>query len=181
MTERAIMAGWGGQGMMTLGKLMAWTMMQEGKEVTCFPSYGAEVRGGTAHCHVVLSDQPINSPIVERADTLIIMNQPSYELFRERLRPGGLLLLNSSLVDEEDGDANVLKIPATHLATELGNTRVANSVMLGAYNHVRQFVPVEKLMAGIDQALTGRKAALREINHKAIQCGRETAEGLTGR
>jgi len=176
MTERAILAGWGGQGMMTIGKLLAWIMMHEGKEVTYFPSYGAEVRGGTAHCHVVVSDQPIHSPIVETADALIVMNQASYEKFRDRLRPGGLLLLNSSLIDHEaHEDAIVVRVDASAIANEMGNVRVANTVMLGAYNEVRRFVPAEKALAALDHVLTGAKAALREINHRAYRSGEQSA------
>jgi len=181
MTERVIMAGWGGQGVMTLGKLLAWTMMQDGKEVTYFPSYGAEVRGGTAHCHVVVSDDPIHSPIVEVADSLLVMNQPSYEKFCGRLRDGGLLLLNSSLIEDRPADGGrVLSMPATAIAGELGSVRVANSVMLGAYNHVRGFAAPEKLLAAIDRALTGPKAALREINHSAFRRGEKIATEHAG-
>ncbi|NLF30226.1 MAG: 2-oxoacid:ferredoxin oxidoreductase subunit gamma [Planctomycetes bacterium] len=176
MTERAILAGWGGQGMMTLGKLLAWTLMQEGKEVTYFPSYGAEVRGGTAHCHVVLSDRPIHSPIVESADTLIVMNQPSYERFRPSLRPGGLLVLNRSLIEvrSEEG-VDLLAVPASEIADELGNIRVANTVMLGAYNQVRGLTTAEKLQAALDRQLSGSKAALLDVNRRALAQGAEFA------
>jgi len=160
MTERVIMAGFGGQGMMLLGKLLAAVAMDEGREVTFFPSYGAEVRGGTAHCHVVISDEPIYSPIVERADSLIIMNQPSYGKFRPRLKPGGLLLLNTSMADpdpaQERGSPCVyLSIPATDTANQLGNVRVANVVMLGAYAAVRPVLPSRAILAGLEAQLTG--------------------------
>ena len=138
MTEQVIMAGFGGQGVMLIGKTYAGSAMHAGKEVTFFPSYGAEVRGGTAHCHIIVSDGPIYSPMVELADSLIIMNQPSYEKFRQRLRPEGLLLLNSSMAQmdkarEAESQALALAIPATELANELGNVRVANVIMLGVY------------------------------------------------
>ena len=176
MTERAIMAGWGGQGMMTLGKLLAWIMMEEGKQVTYFPSYGAEVRGGTAHCHLVLSDEPIHSPIVETADSLIVMNQPSYEKFRERLRPGGLLVLNTSLVEaDEERDAEAMRVPASDAANQLGNVRAGNMVVLGAYNYIRKITSAEKVFGALDRMLTGRKAVLREVNRRAFLRGEEIA------
>jgi 2-oxoglutarate ferredoxin oxidoreductase subunit gamma len=180
MIERAILAGWGGQGMMMMGKLLAWAAMQEGLEVTYFPSYGAEVRGGTAHCHVVLSSEPIHSPIVETADTLVLMNQESYEKFRRQLRPDGLLLLDASLIEDHEGNApHVLRIPASAAANELGSVRVANTVMLGAYNAVRRFTPAERMLEAVDHALAGPKAALREINHRAYRRGEEAARGAS--
>ena len=179
MTERVIMAGFGGQGIMMIGKLLAGVAMREGKEVTFFPSYGAEVRGGTAHCHIVISDEPINSPVVEEADTLFIMNQPSYDKFRGRLRDGGLLVLNSSMAEEaaspEAGrTATCVGVPATEAANEIGNVRVANSVMLGAYAAARGLLPVEAVLAGLEREMVGRKAALLEVNRTAFRKG----EGL---
>ena len=172
MTERLILAGWGGQGMMMLGKLLAWALMQEGKEVSYFPSYGAEVRGGTAHCHVVLSDRPVNSPIVENADVLIVMNQPSLTKFRSKLVSGGLLILNSSLVEKaEDESVDVLAVPASEIADDLGNIRVANTVMLGAYNQLRSVATPEQLRAALDYHLSGSKSVLRDINHRALERG----------
>jgi len=186
VTERVIMAGFGGQGMMLIGKTYAGAAMHAGKEVTFFPSYGAEVRGGTAHCHVVVSDDPIYSPMVEVADSLIIMNQPSYEKFRPRLRPEGLLLLNSSMTDtrearEAESAAQALPIPATELANELGNVRVANVIMLGAYAALRHSVPAEVILAELEKGMTGRKAGLLEVNRKAFQKGAELAAAAHSR
>ncbi len=180
MTERVIMAGFGGQGMMMLGKLFAAVAMREGAEVTFFPSYGAEVRGGTAHCHVVVSDEPIYSAIIERADTLIIMNQPSYDKFRPRLRPDGLLLINASMAEpnsalERDSQVTCLLIPATDAANKLGNVRVANVVMLGAYSAMRPVLPSEAIVAGLEAQLSGPKAHLLEVNRKAFRRGAELA------
>lgn len=179
MTERIIMAGAGGQGMMLAGKLFAQVLMEQGQEVSYFPSYGAEVRGGSAHCHVVRSDEAIHSPIVERADTLILMNQPSYDKFRGRLADGGLLLVNSSMVAEdprngESGDTVVL-VPATEAASELGAVKVANVLILGAYHRVREFAPAEAVLSVLDRFLSGGKAALRDVNHRAFLKGRELA------
>ena len=177
MIERLIMAGAGGQGMMLLGKLLAQIMMEEGRHVSYFPSYGAEVRGGSAHCHVIYSDEPVHSPIVERANTLVLMNQPSYDRFRARLAPGGLLLLNASLVTEQaatDG-GRVLRAPVTEAANDLGNVKVANIVMLGLYNGVRRFAPADTVLSALDRALSGGKAELREVNHRAYRKGEELA------
>jgi len=177
MTERMIMAGWGGQGLMTLGKLVANIMMDQGRHVTYFPSYGAEVRGGTAHCQVIFSDEPIYSPIVERADTLLIMNQPSYERFRPRIVPGGLLVLNASMVADEapHEGITVVRVPATDLANELGNIRVGNMIMLGAYRAVRDVLPEEAIRAHLAGVFTGARADMVDLNMEAIRRGAREA------
>ena len=175
MLERAIMAGFGGQGLMFMGKLTAKMMMDEGLCVTYFPSYGAEVRGGTAHCHVVVSSEEIASPVVEEADTLVLMNQPSYEKFRDRLAPDGIALLNTSLVDANAPPPAklVLEVPATQMASDLGSVRSANMVMMGAYNALRKFVPFDKLIEQMKAAFGKGKAAVFELNTQAIEAGRE--------
>ena len=183
MTERVIMAGFGGQGMMLLGKLLAGVTMRQGLEVTFFPSYGAEVRGGTAHCHVVISDEPIYSPIVEEADSLLIMNQPSYAKFRPRLRRNGLLILNSSMTAAEEAQedrspATCVTLPATQTANELGTVRVANVVMLGAYAAMQSVLPPESMLAAVEAQMKGRKAHLLEVNRQAFRRGRERAEEI---
>jgi len=181
MTERVIMAGFGGQGMMLLGKLLAQAATNEGRELTFFPSYGAEVRGGTAHCHVIISDEPIYSPHVEEADTLIIMNQPSYDKFRSRLRPDGLLLLNAGLTDpveaiESASPARILSIPSTQIANDdLGAVRVANMIMMGAYMAVWNGLPTESVWAVIEAAIGKKKAHLLDVNRKAFEIGAEHA------
>lgn len=178
MTERVIMAGFGGQGMMLAGKVYAMAIMEAGLEVTFFPSYGAEVRGGTAHCHVIASQEPIYSPMVNTADALIIMNQPSYIKFRPRLRAGGLLLINSSMAqveqDQEQGNrVTCVSLPVTELANDLGAVRVANTIMLGAYATLRPVVPAEAVFATFAKGMTGAKAKLLEVNRKAFDKGIE--------
>jgi len=180
VTERVIMAGFGGQGMMLMGKLLAKVAMNEGMQVTFFPSYGAEVRGGTAHCHVIMSDEPIFSPFIEEADSLIIMNQPSYAKFRPRLRPNGRLLINSSMAEPTDAlerasPAVCLPFPATEAANELGNVRVANMFMLGAYTAVWNALPSAAVLSGLEADLSGRKAHLLEVNRRAFRKGAELA------
>jgi 2-oxoglutarate ferredoxin oxidoreductase subunit gamma len=173
MTERVIMAGHGGQGLMLIGKLLSHVVMREGKHVTFLPTYGTEVRGGTANCHVVISTDEIFSPVVEVADSLLIMNQPSYDKFKGSLKPGGTLLINSSLVRPEGSvnGARLVAIPATECAAELGNVRVANMVMAGAYNALKKLVQVQSLLAELQATLTGKKAGLFEVNKQALERG----------
>jgi 2-oxoglutarate ferredoxin oxidoreductase subunit gamma len=176
VTERVIMAGFGGQGMMLIGKVYAAAAMRQGREVTFFPSYGAEVRGGTAHCQVTVSDAPIYSPMVDAADTLIAMNGPSYDKFRPRLKPGGLLLLNTSMVDldaphGDRDDLTVLQAPTTEMANELGNVRVANTIMLGAYAVLRPLLPAEAVLEALEASLGRAKAHLVEVNRAAFRRG----------
>jgi 2-oxoglutarate ferredoxin oxidoreductase subunit gamma len=182
--ERTIMAGFGGQGMMLMGKVYAAAAMTEGKEVTFFPSYGAEVRGGTAHCHVIISADDIYAPIVEVADSLVIMNQPSYTKFRPRLKEGGLLMVNTSLTAldpaVEDGSSiRILAVPVTEIANELGNVRVANTIMLGACTALRPILRPEAVLSALEKTLTGVKAHLIDINRIAFSKGIELAAQVT--
>ncbi len=180
MLERTIMAGFGGQGLMFMGKLTAKMMMDEGLYVTYFPSYGAEVRGGTAHCHVIVSSDEIPSPVASEVDTLITMNQPSYEKFRSHASPEGVILVNSSLATATDPPpvATLLDIPATQMAADLGSVRVANMIMMGAYNAVRNLLPFDKLTEQMKNAFGQNKAAIFDINIKAIEAGRDFVSEL---
>jgi 2-oxoglutarate ferredoxin oxidoreductase subunit gamma len=175
VTEKVILAGFGGQGMMLAGRLLAQAAMLDGKYITFFPSYGTEVRGGTAHYHLIVSTEEIYSPVVEIADDLLIMNQPSYLKFKGRLKPGGSFFLNSSMVAqfENDNEHTIFKIPATEAASDLGNVLVSNMVMTGAYNAIKEFVPTDKLLECLKGMLTGKKASLFEINRLAIKRGEE--------
>ena len=145
------------------------------------PILGAEVRGGTAHCHVIISDEAIYSPIVSKADTLLIMNQLSYEKFRSCLVRDGLLLINSTMTVpddalERDSAATLLSAPVTDKANELGDVRVANMVMLGLYATTRDVLLPSALVAGLESTLTGRKARFLEINRRAFRAGEALAE-----
>lgn len=135
MIEQVIMAGFGGQGVMSMGQLLAYSGMLEGKNVSWLPSYGPEMRGGTANCNVIVSDDEIGSPIVTEATAVIAMNLPSLDKFEHSVMPGGTLIINSSLIERKCSrtDIDVFYIPANEIADELGNNRVANMVMLGAY------------------------------------------------
>ena len=178
MTERAIIAGFGGQGILFLGRLVAQTAMHQGSHVTFFPAYGPEVRGGRANCHVIVSSEAIFSPMVVQADAVLAMNQMSWDYFREQLRPEGLAVVNASMVERRDGEAGerLIAVPATELANELGDVRATNMVMLGAYNHVRKLLPVDALVENLRSMLPGRKASLFELNHAAFHKGIDAAD-----
>ncbi|MFP4056657.1 MAG: 2-oxoacid:acceptor oxidoreductase family protein [Candidatus Brocadiia bacterium] len=178
MNEKLIVAGFGGQGTLFVGKLVAQAMMEAGSNVTYFPSYGAEVRGGKANCQVIISDGDIFSPVIDRADALLAMSQLSWDFFACRVKPNGLVVLNSSMADpgQEPRPQRLLSIPATDIASELGDVRATNMVMLGAYNRVRDLLPVDALVAHLRQVLTGRKARLFDLNREAIARGIQAAD-----
>jgi len=141
--EEIIIAGFGGQGIILAGRLLAQTAMKKGYEVTFMPSYGAEVRGGTANCMVIIADNPIACPVVGKPDSLIVMNKASLNKFAPRLKNGGLLIMNSSLIDSQpqlDDSIEIIAVPADELAVQLGNQKVANMVVLGAYLQKRSAV-----------------------------------------
>ena len=171
MHEGIIFAGSGGQGVLTLGKVLARAAMKSDLQCTYFPSYGTEVRGGTANCQVVIADEEIHSPLVEEADTLFAMNQPSYDRFSRQLRSGGLLVINASMATPATADDNTIAVPATEIANELGDVRVANVVMLGAYNRRRRIVPDDLLFEQVSYAFGGLKGRLLELNRAAFERG----------
>ncbi len=175
MSEKVILAGLGGQGMMLLGRLMAQAVMLEGKNVTFFPSYGTEVRGGTAYYHLTVSEEEIFSPVIEEADALIVMNLPSYMKFKNFLKPNSMLFLNSSMIDKIDNEMNidVFRIPATKIANEIGNVVASNMVMLGAYNQVKNLVSIPVFLSCLKSTLSGKKARFFEVNKLAIERGAE--------
>jgi 2-oxoglutarate ferredoxin oxidoreductase subunit gamma len=135
MEEKIIIAGFGGQGVLSLGQFIAYAAIADGKEVTWLPSYGPEMRGGTSNCSVVVSDMPVASPIISAPDCLIAMNKPSLYKFQDRVRPGGCIIVNSSLIPDkvERTDVSVIYIDAGALALKAGNSKTANIVILGAY------------------------------------------------
>ncbi|HUU43695.1 MAG TPA: 2-oxoacid:acceptor oxidoreductase family protein [Planctomycetota bacterium] len=177
MNERMIFAGFGGQGILTIGKLLAACAMQEDRHVTFFPSYGSEVRGGTAHCHVVIADEPIASPLVEEATTLLIMNEPSLNRYLPQLGSDGLLVMNVSMIGRRPKleSGRMLKVPATELAGEIGDIRVANTLMLAALNEARTLVRHETLHDLLVGALSGRRAKTLPANDAALEKGRAIA------
>jgi len=171
--QRIIIAGFGGQGVLLIGKLLAGAGMDEGREVSWLPSYGPEMRGGTANCNVILSEELIGAPIVTEATCLIAMNLPSLDKFEGSLVPGGLLIYNSSIIPRAPVRRDIvpIAIPANEMATEQGSLKVANVVMLGAYLARTQAVRRESLEAVLQHALGEGKQHLFVINQRALDVG----------
>lgn len=172
MTQRIIIAGSGGQGIMVLGKVLAQAAMEESRFVTWLPSYGAEVRGGTAHCMVVISDKEIGSPYIDKADSAIIMNKPSLGKFKARLKNKGVLIVNSSLAGQgSDKNAKTLSFPFTDIAIRLGNIKIANMVALGCFIAHEKIVSLESVFKAISDIAPQDKKSLIEINKRALEEG----------
>jgi len=175
MTTKVIMAGFGGQGVVLMGTLLSYSAMVEGKHTTFFPSYGAEMRGGTANCSVVVSDDEIASPVVNRPDCVVAMNIASLEKFESRVRPGGVIFVNSSLIKRkvERDDVEEIRIPANDIAEELGNSRAANMVILGSILKKTGAVKVDAAIGCLEKVLSERAMALLDLNKKALRRGFE--------
>ena len=173
MTLEAIFAGFGGQGVMLIGQLLAYSGMYEGKNVSWFPAYGPEMRGGTANCSVVVSDDPVGSPVISEPDVLVAMNRPSLEKFEKLLKPGGILFYNTSLIDikPQRTDIKVIGIPANDIATELGNAKVANMVVMGAILKATGAVDLETVVSVLKKTMTGSKQSLNPLNRTALERG----------
>ena len=184
--EEVIIAGFGGQGIVLVGRLLAQTAMKAGKEVTFMPAYGAEVRGGTSNCTVIIADEPIASPLVSKPDSLIIMNKASLNKFATRLKDGGLLVMNSSLIDptaflrkqEAGGLADtidILAVPANDIAVELGNVKAANMVALGAYLQRKGLFSTDSAADCLADVLAKRYHKTLPVNTEALRRGAEFA------
>jgi len=173
MLEEMIIAGFGGQGIMSMGQLIAYAGMLEGKNVSWLPSYGPEQRGGTANCAVVVSDTPVGSPLVSRPSTVIVLNNPSFDKFEPMVRPGGLLISNISLVDRTSArkDITNIEVKATDLANELGNPKIANMILLGAYLENCRIVQEESILESLKKVLSKDKHHLLELNKQALRKG----------
>ncbi|MGD8400638.1 MAG: 2-oxoacid:acceptor oxidoreductase family protein [Bacillota bacterium] len=172
----AIFAGFGGQGVMLMGQLIAYSGMYEGKNVSWVPSYGPEMRGGTANCSVVVSEEAVGSPVFTEPSVLVVMNRPSLEKFEASLKPGGLLFYNSSLIDikPKRADVTVIAVPANDLAAKLGNSRVANMVVMGAIIKKTGIINVDTAMRVLTaKVLTGKKEKLIPVNRAALDKGME--------
>ena len=175
MDEKVIIAGFGGQGIMLAGKLLVQAGLCLGRRVTFIPSYGAEVRGGTAHCHVIVSDEEIASPIITVPDAAVVMNSPSLLKFSGLVKSGGAIFVNSSIAAEkvERTDVRAALIPANHLAEELGSAKVANVVMLGAYLRCSRFLTPDALVSALKILLSSRHRDLVTMNLAALRKGYE--------
>ena len=173
MVEELIIAGFGGQGVMLMGQLLSYAGLHEAKNVSWIPSYGPEMRGGTANCAVVISTESIGSPIVTEPTTLIVMNRPSLDRFEQAVRPGGLLIYNSSLIDREPRrtDIRIIAVPAVEMARELGSDRVANMCVLGAYLAAAGVVALESVAECLKEVLPERRHDLIPLNVEALARG----------
>lgn len=176
MNEKVIMAGFGGQGVMAIGKVLAYGGMIDGKEVSWCPSYGPEMRGGTANCAVMVSDKPIGSPLItDNATSAIIMNLPSLAKFEKDVVPGGKIFINSSLIDAkvERTDVDVYYIPANEIAQELGNAKTANMVMLGAYLGATETLNMDTTLKAFLKVFGENKKKFLPLNESALKAGAE--------
>lgn len=168
-----IFSGFGGQGIQAAGKLIAYAGMLENKFVSFLPSYGPEMRGGTSNCHVIISDEPIGSPILNSATVVMAMNRPSLDKFESYLEPGGILLMDSSLVNREPvrKDIKVFAIPATQIASDMGNLAFANIIMLGKLINETGAVSAEYFEKGLRKVLPEKKHYLIPDEMKALKLG----------
>jgi len=173
MQEEIIFAGFGGQGVLFAGQLVAYTALAENKHVTWIPSYGPEMRGGTANCTVVISDEPIGSPVTSRPSVAVVFNNPSMEKYANLVKPGGLLIINESLVifTTTRTDITVIRIPATELAAEMGEAKLTNMLLLGALLAQRPVVSLETTKRVLVEKLGAGKAHLHAANVAALERG----------
>lgn len=177
MKETLIIAGFGGQGVLSMGKILAYSGVMQDFEVTWMPSYGPEMRGGTANCSVIVSDDPVASPLVDKADVIVAMNRPSLDKFEEHVKPGGVLVINSSIIDRKAvrDDIQVVYCDANAIAESIGNPKGANVAILGAVLEKVPVTTVEQMTEAIRIELGERKARFLDGNKKALVAGMEAA------
>lgn len=171
--KKIIFAGFGGQGVLFAAKTLAYAGMDAGMQISWLPSYGPEMRGGTANCSVILSEQPIGSPVILQPDVLIAMNKPSLEKFENTVAPGGVIVLDSFLIDKkvQRDDVTVIYIPAKQLAEEAGKASLGNMVMLGAAVRHGELIDKDLLDKSLVEHTPASKAALAELNKKMVEIG----------
>ncbi len=172
MEEKVIIAGFGGQGVLSLGQFLAHAAIHDNKEVTWLPSYGPEMRGGTSNCSVVISDEQVASPIVASPDCIIVMNKPSLLKFEQKVRKGGTIIVNSSLIDikVKRYDVNVYYVPANDLANQAGNVKTANMVVLGAYISIGKLFSIKTIEEVINTQFAGKPKVI-PFNIQALKLG----------
>lgn len=175
-----ICGGFGGQGILTTGMILANIGVDEGKEVSWSPSYGSEMRGGTANCNVVITDDEVGSPTVTYPDYLVVMNLPALEKFESKVRAGGCILIDSSIVDEKRSfpeDLKVYSIAATNMANDIGNPRAANVIMLGAFVKISGLFGFDKALAGMNKFFD-KKGKNSKLNEKCYCSGYENVRQI---
>jgi 2-oxoglutarate ferredoxin oxidoreductase subunit gamma len=177
MNESVIMSGFGGQGILLMGQLLCYAGMHEGKNVTWMPSYGPEMRGGTANCTVMISSERVGSPVTRFPQSLVAMNKASLDKFEEAVQPEGFLVINSSLVDRDPvrADLRVIKVPANQIAEAAGTLQVTNMAALGAYVAGRGVVSLDSVTIALRRMIPEHRKELLEVNEEALRRGAETA------
>ncbi len=180
MTHELLIAGFGGQGVLSMGMTLGYAGVVENKEISWMPSYGPEMRGGTANCIVIVSDKRISSPIVTTFDTVIILNQPSMDKFEKAVRPGGLLLYDSTniIIPPSRDDVRITAIPASEEATKMKNQRIMNMIVLGAFIEQTRVVEIASVMAALKKVLPERYHHLLPLNEQALRRGVELCASL---
>jgi 2-oxoglutarate ferredoxin oxidoreductase subunit gamma len=173
MLEEVIVAGFGGQGVMLIGQILAYSAIKSGLNATWVPSYGAEMRGGTANCLCVISTDEVGSPLVKNPTTFFCMNQPSMDKFGQSVKAGGLVIANKSLVSNSKvaQDVEVVEVPLKELALELGNSKVENMIMLGAYIAKKPMITIEGAIASFQAKIGEAKPQVISLNRKALEAG----------
>jgi len=177
MQQEIIFSGFGGQGALFAGQLLAYAAMDEGKHVTWIPSYGPEMRGGTAHCIVIVSDEEIGAPIIRNPTAAVVLNIPSMDKYESLIKPNGVLVINRSLITKPATrpDIAALDVPANDIATELGNVRMANVVLLGALLEASNIVSIESVSKALESHLPEKRKHLAGPNQQALRKGAEIA------
>ena len=175
MMDKIVLAGFGGQGVMFVGKVLAYAGLLDDREVCWIPSYGPEMRGGTANCAVIVANEEIHSPVIEQADCGIVLNQPSYDKFLSRIKPGGALVVNSSIINMEKNreDIEILALPASEIANDLGAPNIANMVCLGALLTKLQLTDYRSVEKALNAVVGKKRPELYEVNLAAVKKGGE--------
>jgi 2-oxoglutarate ferredoxin oxidoreductase subunit gamma len=178
MTQEILFAGFGGQGVLSMGMTLAYAGVLEGKEVSWMPSYGPEMRGGTANCIVIISDEPVSSPIITKFDTVVALNQPSLDKFEKSVKPGGLLLYEKGTIITEPTrtDITVVPLDAARGAEQLKNKKVGNMIMVGSFLGMCEVVSVDAVIKALSKVLPDRYHHLLEVNREASELGRSMVE-----
>ena len=182
MNEEIIIAGFGGQGVLSMGKILAYSGIMQNMEVSWMPSYGPEMRGGTANVTVILSDDKVSSPVLQDYDSAIILNQQSMDKFEARVKPGGLLLYDGNGITRhpERKDINIFRVDAAEESAKMSSARTFNMIVLGAYLKVKPIVKLENVIAGLKKSLPERHHHLIPVNENAIKRGLEIVNKVSG-
>lgn len=178
MTEEIIIAGFGGQGVLSMGKILAYSGIMQNQEVSWMPSYGPEMRGGTANVTVIVSDERISSPVLNFFDTAILLNQQSMDKFEKTVKPGGTLIYDPNGINRHPDrkDINIYRIEGARLASEMGNTKIFNMVILGAFLKIKPIVKLDNVISGLKKSLPERYHKLIPMNEAALKAGMENPE-----